>query len=43
MKDPDDVRIKTEIDEITERINNIMKKVGDLVIDTKEEQDQKED
>ncbi len=43
MKDTDDVRIKTEIDEITERINNIMKKVGDLVIDTKEEQDQKED
>jgi hypothetical protein len=43
MKDPDDVKIKTEIDEITERINNIMKKVGDLVIDTKEEQDQKED
>ncbi len=43
MKDPDDVKIKTEIDEITERINNIIKKVGDLVIDTKEEQDQKED
>lgn len=43
MKDPNDVKIKTEIDEITERINNIMKKVGDLVIDTKEEQDQKED
>jgi hypothetical protein len=43
MKDADDVRIKTEIDEIIERINNIMKKVGDLVIDTKEEQDQKED
>lgn len=43
MKDADDVRIKTEIDEITERINNIMKKVGDLVPDTKEEQDQKED
>jgi len=43
MKDTDDVRIETEIDEITERINNIMKKVGDLVPDTKEEQDQKED
>lgn len=43
MKDTDDVRIKTEIDEITERINNIMKKVGDLVPDTKEEQDQKKD
>jgi len=43
MKDTDDVRIETEIDEITERINNIMKKVGDLVSDTKEEQDQKED
>jgi hypothetical protein len=43
MKDTDDVRINTEIDEITERINNIMKKVGDLVPDTKEEQDQKED
>jgi len=43
MKDTGDVRIETEIDEITERINNIMKKVGDLVPDTKEEQDQKED
>lgn len=43
MKDTDDGRIKTEIDEITERINNIIKKVGDLVPDTKEEQDQKED
>lgn len=43
MKDSDDVRIRTEIDEITERINNIMKKVGDLVPDKKEEQDQKED
>ncbi len=41
MKDTDDVRIKTEIDEITERINNIMKKVGDLVPDQKEEQDKK--
>ncbi len=43
MKDADDVRIKTEIDEIIKKINNIMKKVGDLVPDTKEEQDQKED
>ncbi len=43
MKDTDDVRIKTEIDEITERINNIMKKVGDLVPDPKEEQDKKEE
>ncbi len=43
MKDTDDVRIKIEIDEITERINNIMKKVGDLAPDTKKEQEQKED
>jgi len=42
MKDIDETKIKTEIDEITQRIDNIMKKVADLVPSPKEESDQKE-
>ncbi|MGD2150175.1 MAG: hypothetical protein PVJ20_04535 [Desulfobacterales bacterium] len=30
MNDPDDIKLKAEIDEIMKNINNIIKKIGNL-------------
>ncbi len=43
MNDPDDEKLKVEIDEIMMNINNVMKKIENLDPDTSNESKQNED
>jgi hypothetical protein len=43
MNDPDDAKLKAEIDEIMMNINNVMKKIENLDPDTSNESKQNED
>jgi hypothetical protein len=43
MNDPDDAKLKAEIDDIMMNINNVMKKIENLDPDTSNESKQNED